>query len=62
MYIEILYHHSGYKCFQYYYEQEVEKGYLKTYFPQSARLQTFCSVKAPAVAALGGMSKQANSQ
>jgi len=33
MCIEILYHHSGYKCFQYYYEQEVEKGYLKSYFP-----------------------------
>ncbi len=26
MFIEILYHHSGYKCFQYYYEQEVGKG------------------------------------
>ena len=26
MCIEILYHHSGYKCFQYYYQQEVEKG------------------------------------
>jgi hypothetical protein len=33
MCLEILYHHSGYKCFQYYYKQEVEKGYLNTYFP-----------------------------
>jgi hypothetical protein len=33
--IEILYHHSGYKCFQYYYEQVVLKGALKTYFPKA---------------------------
>ncbi len=32
MCIEILYHHSGYKCFQYYYKQEAEHGYLKSYF------------------------------
>jgi hypothetical protein len=31
--LEIPDHNSGYKCFQYYYRTEVEKGYLKSYFP-----------------------------
>ena len=47
MCIEILYHHSGYKCFQYYYEQEVEKGYLKSYFPDAPSYNRFVSIKAP---------------
>ena len=33
MCIEILYHFSGYKCFQYYYQQMIEQGELKSYFP-----------------------------
>jgi hypothetical protein len=45
MCIEILYHHSGYKCFQYYYEQEVEKGYLKSYFPQAPGYYRFVQLK-----------------
>jgi hypothetical protein len=45
MCIEILYHHSGYKCFQYYYEQEVEKGYLKAYFPQAPSYNRFVQLK-----------------
>lgn len=43
--IEILYHHSGYKCFQYYYEQEVEKGYLKSYFPCAPGYNRFVQLK-----------------
>ena len=45
MCIEILYHHSGYKCFQYYYEQEVEKGYLKSYFPKAPGYNRFVQLK-----------------
>ncbi len=45
MCIEILYHHSGYKCFQYYYEQEVEKGYLKSYFPSAPGYNRFVQLK-----------------
>jgi Transposase DDE domain len=45
MCIEILYHHSGYKCFQYYYKQEVEKGYLKTYFPKAPSYNRFVQLK-----------------
>jgi len=45
MCIEILYHHSGYKCFQYYYKQEVEKGYLKPYFPSAPCYARFVQLK-----------------
>lgn len=45
MCIEILYHHSGYKCFQYYYEQEVERGYLKSYFPRAPSYSRFVQLK-----------------
>jgi len=45
MCIEILYHHSGYKCFQYYYQQEVEKGYLKILFSGCSQLQPVCSIE-----------------
>ena len=45
MCIEILYHHSGYKCFQYYYKQEVEKGYLKSYFPKAPCYNRFVQLK-----------------
>lgn len=43
--IEILYHHSGYKCFQYYYQQEVEKGYLYAYFPSAPCYGRFVQLK-----------------
>lgn len=46
MCIEILYHNSGYKCFQYYYLQEVEKGYLKPYFPSAPSYSRFVQLKA----------------
>ena len=45
MCIEILYHHSGYKCFQYYYEQEVEKRYLNAYFPKAPSYSRFIQLK-----------------
>lgn len=45
MCIEILYHQSGYKCFQYYYEQEVERGYLKNYFPHAPGYSRFIQLK-----------------
>ena len=45
MCIEVLYHLSGYKCFQYYYEQEVEQGALKTYFPQAPSYNRFVQLK-----------------
>ena len=45
MCIEILYHHSGYKCFQYYYKQEVEKGCLKPYFPSAPCYARFVQLK-----------------
>jgi hypothetical protein len=34
MTIVIFYHHSGFRCFKYYYEQIVQKAF-KSYFPQS---------------------------
>jgi hypothetical protein len=34
--IEVLYHLSGYKCFQYYYQQAVQQGALRSYFPSAA--------------------------
>lgn len=45
MCIEILYHHSGYKCFQYYYIQEVQQGYLKPYFPSAPSYNRFVQLK-----------------
>lgn len=34
MAIVIFYHHSGFKCFKYYYEQVVQKAF-RSYFPKS---------------------------
>ena len=45
MCIEVLYHLSGYKCFQYYYEQEVEQGALSTYFPKAPSYSRFVQLK-----------------
>ena len=45
MCIEILYHRSGYKCFQYSYEQEVEKGYLRSYFLKAPSYNRFVQLK-----------------
>ncbi|MDA3616887.1 transposase, partial [Polluticaenibacter yanchengensis] len=43
--IEILYHLSGYKCFQYYYEQTVKNGALKSYFPSAPSYSRFVQLK-----------------
>lgn len=43
--IELLYHLSGYKCFQYYYQQTVERGPLKAYFPKAPSYSRFVQLK-----------------
>lgn len=45
MCIEILYHLSGYKCFQYYYQQVVEQGPLRSYFPCAPSYNRFVQLK-----------------
>ena len=41
--ILMFYQYSGYKCFQYYYTEMVEKD-LKTYFPQQVSYKRFLSI------------------
>lgn len=43
--VELLYHLSGYKCFQYYYQQAVEQGPLKDYFPKAPSYNRFVQLK-----------------
>ena len=43
--IELLYHLSGHKCFQYYYEMEVLKGSLHSYFPKAPSYNRFVELK-----------------
>lgn len=43
--VEILYHRSGHKCFQYYYEQEVRQGSLLSYFPAAPSYHRFVELK-----------------
>lgn len=45
MCIELLYHLSGYKCFQYYYEQLVRQGALRSYFPSAPSYSRFVQLK-----------------
>lgn len=45
MCIELLYHLSGYKCFQYYYQQTIEKGALRCYFPSAPGYSRFVQLK-----------------
>jgi hypothetical protein len=45
MCIEVLYHLSGYKCFQYYYHQVVEQGALRSYFPSAPSYNRFVQLK-----------------
>lgn len=45
MCIELLYHLSGYKCFQYYYQQAVEQGALHNYFPHAPGYNRFVQLK-----------------
>ena len=52
MTIEILYHRSAYKCFEYYYEEEVLKGSLRSYFPAAPSYNRFVELKPRMLAAL----------
>ncbi len=52
MTIEILYHRSTHKCFQYYYEQEVLAGSLLSYFPQAPSYNRFVELKPRMLVAL----------
>src|SRR5215210_536416 len=45
MCIEALYHLSGYKCFQYYYQQVIEHGALRDYFPGAPSYNRFIQLK-----------------
>ena len=45
MVIELLYHLSGHKCFQYYYEMEVLKRSLRRYFPKAPSYNRFVELK-----------------
>jgi len=45
MTIEIMYHLSGYKCFEYYYHQVVEAGCLRAYFPKAPSYSWFVQLK-----------------
>jgi len=46
MTILIYYHHSGYKCFQYYYERLVE-GFMDSYFPNLVSYNRFVELITP---------------
>jgi hypothetical protein len=54
MTIEMLYHRSSHKCFQYYYEQEVLDGELRSYFPQAPSYNRFVELKPRMLLALIG--------
>ncbi|MDQ3845721.1 MAG: IS982 family transposase [Bacteroidota bacterium] len=54
MTIEILYHRSAYKCFQYYYEEEVLGGGLQSYFPSAPSYNRFVELKPRMLTALIG--------
>ena len=45
MTIEILYHLSGYKCFEYYYKDLVENGCMREYFPKAPSYTRFVQLK-----------------
>ena len=45
MTLEILYHLSGYKCFEYFYCQEVLQGSLQSYFPHAPSYNRFVELK-----------------
>jgi hypothetical protein len=45
MTLEIVYHLSGHKCFEYFYVQEVLHGNLHTYFPHAPSYNRFVELK-----------------
>lgn len=52
MTIEIVYHLSGHKCFEYFYCQEVLNGSLKSYFPHAPSYNRFVELKPRMLVAL----------
>jgi hypothetical protein len=52
MTLEILYHLSGSKCFEYFYMQEVRNGNLHSYFPSAPSYNRFIELKPRALVAL----------
>lgn len=52
MTLEILYHLSGHKCFEYFYQHEVLQGSLKSYFPAAPSYNRFVELKPRMLVAL----------
>jgi hypothetical protein len=52
MCIEVLYHLSGYKCFEYFYRDEVMTGSLRGYFPKAPSYNRFIELKPRILVAL----------
>lgn len=52
MCIEVLYHLSGHKCFEYFYRNEVRGGSLESYFPKAPSYTRFVELKPRMLAAL----------
>src|SRR3954471_3710814 len=52
MTLEILYHLSGHKCFEYFYQHEVLQGNLKSYFPAAPSYNRFVELKPRMLVAL----------
>ena len=52
MCIEIVYHLSGHKCFEYYYRSEVLEGNLRSYFPKAPSYNRFVELKPRMLTAL----------
>jgi len=52
MTLEIIYHLSGYKCFEYFYCQEVLQGSLHPYFPHTPSYNRFVELKPRMLVAL----------
>jgi hypothetical protein len=52
MCIEVLYHRSGHKCFEYFYRAEVLEGGLRSYFPKAPSYNRFVELKPRMLTAL----------
>ena len=52
MCIEVRYHLSGYKCFEYFYRDQVAQGSLRTYFPKAPSYNRFVELKPSMLVAL----------
>ena len=52
MCIEVLYHLSGYKCFEYFYRDQVVQGSLHSYFPKAPSYNRFVELKPRMLVAL----------